>query len=105
MFRQIVLGILLAAVVILIIMMIVFLINYKKNIAPVVDSSSSTLLEPEPEIVNEETSEPTDDVAHESVSLETEPPVIENTPRPVPDRPLPSDNVETFQGELIASTS
>ena len=104
MFRQIILGILLAAIVILMIMMIVFVINYKKKLAPIIQQSSVQSPEPEPEEVTVETTEPTDDIPHEPVSLEVEPPVIENTPRPVPDKPLPPDNVETFQGTLLAST-
>ena len=112
---QVILGILIAAVAILIVMMIVFLLRWKNGSAPLFGASfdSYTPEDTDPEAMladqqmieleNSENAEsiPTDEVPHQEPDLTTTPPVIEHTPRPTPDKLLPSDNIASFGGDIL----
>lgn len=106
---QIILGILIAAVTVLIVMLTIFLLGWKNGAAPFIASSLSDEYIPE-DIIPDETTmvvenvtepNPADEVPHEEPTLDTIPPKIEHTPRPEPDKLLPSDNIAAFSGDIL----
>ena len=115
---QVILGILIAAVAILIVMMIAFLPNWKNGAAPLFGASFNNYTpedtDPEAmafeqqmaELENSENTEtsPTDEVPHQEPDLTTTPPIIEHTPRPTPDKLLPSDNIASFSGDILVGS-
>uniref|UniRef100_A0A6C0LTK5 Uncharacterized protein n=1 Tax=viral metagenome TaxID=1070528 RepID=A0A6C0LTK5_9ZZZZ len=108
----VILGILIAAVAILIVMLIIFLLGWKNGAAPFLASALSSEYMPEnfdmdpPPVFIEDTADPnpTDEVPHEEPVLDTVPPKIENTPRPEPDKLLPSDNIASFSGDILVGS-